>query len=146
MLKEHDLIRSEVGKRTFWTIRLFANYLATIVGMPRLLDDDNVDQELPTEVNDVYITDAKISPQPASEVSDIAGMNAYIKLHNILGQVVRHLYPLRGISKNPGKESASYLVSIEKVGTIEDALKAWTENVPPGFRLGKDPESRSLLR
>ncbi|KIW72945.1 hypothetical protein PV04_01103 [Phialophora macrospora] len=146
MLTENDLIRSEVGKRTFWTIRLFANYLATIVGMPRLLDDDNVDQDLPTEVNDVYITDVKISPQPAGEVSDVAGMNAYIRLHNILGQVVRHLYPLRGISKSPGKESASYLVSIEKVGAIEDALKAWTENVPPGFRLGEDPESRKLLR
>ncbi|ETI29613.1 hypothetical protein G647_02066 [Cladophialophora carrionii CBS 160.54] len=147
MLRDCDPIRSEVGKRVFWTIRLFANYFATIVGMPRPLGDDNVDQDLPVEANDGYITDAKVSPQPSTEVCQILGMNTYIKLHNILGQVVRHVYPLRGISKSPGKESASYMVSIENIGAIEEALKAWEASVPPGFRLGDDdPESRSLLR
>jgi Fungal specific transcription factor domain len=146
MPKDQDLIRSEVGKRAFWTIRLLANYFATLVGMPKLLGDDYVDQDLPTEANDIYITDVKISPHPANEVCHIAGMNAYVKLHNILGQVVRHIYPLRGISKTPGKESVGYLVSIEKIRAIEETLKEWTETVPHGFRLGKDPATGSLLR
>ncbi|EXJ67403.1 uncharacterized protein A1O5_09416 [Cladophialophora psammophila CBS 110553] len=144
--KYDDLIERELSKRIFWVLRLLGNYFATACGMPRLLNDENVDQELPVEVNDAYITKEGISPQPPEEVCTIAGLNTIIALHKILDQVVRDIYPPRGISKTPGSRAATYLVSIEKIKDIERALKGWTENLPIGFRLKSHSTSRSLLR
>ncbi|KIW23502.1 uncharacterized protein PV07_11695 [Cladophialophora immunda] len=144
--KYDDLIGREVGKRIFWVLRLLSNYFATACGMPRLLSDENVDQDLPVEVNDAYITKTVISPQPPDEVCTIAGLNAIIALHKILEQVVREIYPPRGISKTHGTQAATYLVSIEKVRDIERALKRWMESLPFGFRLNSHSAPRSLLR
>ncbi|KAJ9609089.1 hypothetical protein H2200_006860 [Cladophialophora chaetospira] len=141
-----DLIRSEVRRRVFWTTRLLTNYLAALTGMPILLDDNNVDQDQAGEVNDIYITKVEILPQPANEICQFSGMNAYIRLHNILRDVLKSIYPLRGISRNPGKEPVGYLVNTEKVTAIEEALRNWTETLPVGFRLGIDMSPRSLLR
>ncbi|KIW97585.1 uncharacterized protein Z519_01169 [Cladophialophora bantiana CBS 173.52] len=144
--KYDDLIEREVSKRIFWVLRLLGNYFATACGMPRLLNDENVDQDLPVEVNDAYITKESISPQPPEEVCTIAGLNTIIALHKILDQVVRDIYPPRGVGKIPGSQATTYLVSIEKIKDIERALKGWTENLPFGFRLKSHSTSRSLLR
>lgn len=144
--KKDDLIAHEIGKRTFWTIRLLANYLAAASGMPRLLDDENVDQDMPMEANDTYISKTEILPQPAYEVCEIAGMNAYITLHRILERVVRHIYPFSGTKTMPAGESVSYLVSVEQMSQIEQALKDWKKNLPFGFRLSTDPAYGSVLR
>ncbi|KAF2098972.1 hypothetical protein NA57DRAFT_76206 [Rhizodiscina lignyota] len=144
--RQDDLVRHEVGKRAFWTIKVLVNYVSILAGMPKLLDDENIDQDMPAEVNDVYITKNDISVQPANEVCQIAGMNAYIRLHKILEQVVSHIYPPRGLRKTPDKESASYLVRIETIKGIEQDLDNWMQNVPFGFALGRDTASASLLR
>jgi hypothetical protein len=144
--RNDDLVAREVGRRTFWTIRLLVNYLAAACGMPKLLDDDNVDQAMPVEVNDAYITTTQILSQPADEVCEVAGMNAYVKLHKILEQVVKHIYPFRGTRNAPARKSVSYMVSIEKIREIEKSLKEWMANLPSGFRLGNDPAHGSILR
>ncbi|OAP63265.1 hypothetical protein AYL99_02492 [Fonsecaea erecta] len=141
-----DLIEREVGRRVFWVLRLLGNYFATACGMPRLLNDENVDQDLPVEVNDAYITKTGIAPQPLDEVCTVAGLNSLIALYKILEQVVRDIYPPRGISKTHGKLAATYLVRIEKVKDIERALKRWMESLPFGFRLKSHTSPRSLLR
>ncbi|KIY03555.1 uncharacterized protein Z520_00246 [Fonsecaea multimorphosa CBS 102226] len=141
-----DLIEREVGKRIFWVLRLLGIYFATACGMPRLLNDENVDQDLPMEVNDAYITRTDISPQPLDEVCTIAGLNAIIALYKILEQVVRDIYPPRGISKTHGKQPTTYLVNVEKVKDIERALKGWIESLPFGLRLKSQSVPRSLLR
>ena len=51
--RDDDLVRREVGKRLFWTIRLLGNSVATLTGMPKLLDDENVDQDMPVEANKI---------------------------------------------------------------------------------------------
>ncbi|KIW83852.1 hypothetical protein Z517_03098 [Fonsecaea pedrosoi CBS 271.37] len=144
--KHDDLIEREVGKRIFWVLRLLGSYFATACGMPKLLSDENVDQDLPMEVNDEYITKTCISPQPPGEVCSIAGLNAIIALYKILEQVVRDIYPPRGVVRTHGTQAATYLVRVEKVKDIERALKRWIENLPFGFRLKAHVVSRPLLR
>ena len=72
-------------------------------------------------------------------------MNAHIRLHKILEQVVRHIYPRKEVSQRPGQGSASYMVSVDKITEIETSLREWMQELPFGFRLGRDPTSRSLL-
>lgn len=143
--RDDDYIQREVGKRVFWTIRLLGNSVATLTGMPSLLDDENVDQDLPVEANDIYITKSRILPQPACEPCQIAGTNAHIRLCKILDRVVRHIYPRKQVSQRPGEGSASYMVSVDKITEIETALREWTEELPFGFRLGRDSSFASLL-
>ncbi|OAL36194.1 hypothetical protein AYO20_04608 [Fonsecaea nubica] len=144
--KHDDLIEREVGKRIFWVLRLLGSYFATACGMPKLLSDENVDQDLPMEVNDEYITKTCILPQPPEEVCSIAGLNAIIALYKILEQVVRDIYPPRGVVTTHGTPAATYLVRVEKVKDIERALKRWIENLPFGFRPKAHMVSRPLLR
>jgi hypothetical protein len=45
-------IEQELRKRVFWSAYTLDKYLSVIFGRPRLLDDEDIDQDLPDEVND----------------------------------------------------------------------------------------------
>jgi hypothetical protein len=42
----------ELRKRIFWSIYTLDKYLSIMFGRPRLLHDEDIDQELPDEMND----------------------------------------------------------------------------------------------
>lgn len=88
-----DLISQEISKRIFWALWQLVNDVASCCGLPRLLNDDEIDQELPREVNDVFIAKGEISMQPKDEICYISGANASYRLHIIRDKVTRHIYP-----------------------------------------------------
>lgn len=45
-------IEHELRKRVFWSAYTLDKYLSVMFGRPRLLDDEDIDQDLPDEVND----------------------------------------------------------------------------------------------
>lgn len=45
-------IEHELRKRVFWSAYTLDKYLSMMFGRPRLLDDEDIDQDLPDEVND----------------------------------------------------------------------------------------------
>lgn len=42
----------ELRKRIFWSVYTLDKYLSIMFGRPRLLHDEDIDQELPDEIND----------------------------------------------------------------------------------------------
>lgn len=42
----------ELRKRIFWSVYTLDKYLSIMFGRPRLLHDEDIDQELPDETND----------------------------------------------------------------------------------------------
>jgi hypothetical protein len=42
----------EIRKRIFWSVYVLDKYLSIMFGRPRLLHDEDIDQELPDEMND----------------------------------------------------------------------------------------------
>lgn len=54
MIKEGKgtYMEQELRKRTFWSVYTLDKYLSVMFGRPRLLHDDDFDQELPDEVSD----------------------------------------------------------------------------------------------
>ena len=98
--------------------------LAACCGMPRLLSDEEVDQELPKEVNDVYIGGRRISMQPPSEICYMSGANAYNQLHFIRDKVTRQIYPVKGLGAQTS-DLMAYAVNLETVHQIERELNGW---------------------
>ncbi|TKA62341.1 hypothetical protein B0A49_10847 [Cryomyces minteri] len=105
-------IQAETRKRLFWT-----------------LSDDDVDQELPLEVDDEYITETQILPMPEGKMSLITASNAHMRLVWLLSKIVKHIYPIKGQSSQ--KDSTkSYSVSYAKIREIENDLEEWKRSLP----------------
>jgi len=47
-----DLVDIECSKRTLWAAYMIDKYLASSVGRPQMIQDEDIDQELPMLVND----------------------------------------------------------------------------------------------
>ncbi|KAL5412374.1 hypothetical protein PMIN03_004316 [Paraphaeosphaeria minitans] len=92
-----DYIELESRRRLFWVAYVLDKYLAAALGRPRTFKDEDIDQELPTLVNDADLTSHSMTPTPSLGYS-IPVMMApieHIKLSKILSAVLRDLYPIR---------------------------------------------------
>jgi len=131
-----DPIEYETRKRVFWTVRNMESYVCTLLGFPKTIGDEDIDQDLPLEVDDEYITEKGILPMPNGQVSMIVATNAHTKLVQILAKVVRHVYPVKGMVRGISGKSGSYMVSYAKVCEVEHDLQEWRENL--AWDLGPD--------
>lgn len=72
-----DLVELECRKRVFWCAYSLDNYLSAVLGRPRTFHDDDIDQELPTIVNDSDLTSQRISPSMSKGQSVMLGAVAH---------------------------------------------------------------------
>src|SRR5437762_5199435 len=49
-------IERETRKRVFWIVRKMDTYVGALLGLPKTLSDDDIDQVFPLEVDDEFIT------------------------------------------------------------------------------------------
>ncbi len=61
-------IEIECQKRVFWSAYIVDRYLSVILGRPRTLNDEDIDQELPDEINDEDMTPN--GPRPTRSFGD----------------------------------------------------------------------------
>ncbi|RYP43774.1 hypothetical protein DL768_009699 [Monosporascus sp. mg162] len=150
-------IESESRRRVFYVCRQIDTYVSALLGFPLLLNEEDIDQPLPTPVDDQFITAGGIISPPPGTPSFFEAFNAHAKLMNILGKTVKSIYPLKRIeqkaAEGPGKEqaNASYSISYTKVKELEEELQQWNEELPVTWR--PNPEGpdeivrvRNLLR
>ena len=132
-------IESETRKRTFWVIQKMDIYVGALLGLPHSMSDDDIDQELPTEVDDEFITEKGILPMPEGRMSIITASNAHTRLVNIIGKIVRYIYPVKAAKSNLNpseRPTKNYTVSYMKIREIEKDLQEWMENLPMGLKPG----------
>jgi hypothetical protein len=114
-------------------------YVAALLGFPKMLNDEDVDQELPLEVDDEYITEKEILPMPEGKLSVFTASNAHTRLMAILAKVIRDIYPIKAVeSAVPGSSPPTYTVSHGKIKEIECDLQDWLDKLPMGLRPGGD--------
>ena len=128
-------IERQTRQRIFWAVRKMEIYVGALLGLPIFLRDDEIDQDLPAEVDDELITSEEILPMPQGRISLVTAFNAHNRLVNILLKTVRDIYPSKGVDDGPGR---SYAVSHEKVREIEQDLQRWLEELPAGLRPGSE--------
>lgn len=132
-------IEHEVRKRVFWTIRKLDIYVGALLGLPEILSDDNIDQEMPLEVDDEFITVDQVLPMPPGRISSIFAFNAHTRLVYILAKTVRNIYPIKGLAHASNKSAQSYAVHHAQIREIEENLNEWMDKLPAALRPGGDP-------
>ncbi|KAJ5390299.1 uncharacterized protein N7496_001367 [Penicillium cataractarum] len=140
----------ELRKRIFWVIRKMDVYVSTLLGLPQMLSDDDIDQEYPMEIDGEFITAEGITQMPTDYTPLMAGCNAHTRLCNVVLKVVKYIYPVKN-ARYRSKSDQRYMVSHSKIREIERDLQAWMEELPPALRPGTEVSPqleriRQLLR
>lgn len=128
-------IESETRKRIFWVVRRMDTYVGAMLGLPRFLEDDDIDQEWPIEVDDEYITSTEILPMPAGTVSVMAAFNAHTRIVQVLNKICKYVYPIKGTHAG-GKNAVTYTVSYSKIRELERDLAQWLDELPMSLKPG----------
>lgn len=75
-----DHVDLECRKRTFWCAYNLDTYLSAALGRPRTFHDEDIDQEMPSCVDDHWIGRGMIAPSPSgTALSIMTGCCAHIK-------------------------------------------------------------------
>jgi hypothetical protein len=127
-----DVIELEERKRIFWLVRKMDSYVGAMLGLPQMLSDEDIDQELPAEVHDDYITAEAIQPMPPGVFALIKATNAHTKLTGILRKVVRFVYPIKGAVSLPAGDN--YTISHGRIRELERDLQHWMDELPMELR------------
>ncbi|PSN67612.1 hypothetical protein BS50DRAFT_492417 [Corynespora cassiicola Philippines] len=90
-----DYVELESRRRLFWCAYTLDKYLAAALGRPRTFKDEDIDQELPTIVNDNDLYPTSISPAATKWQSIMMAPVEHFKLSRIVSLVLRDLYPIR---------------------------------------------------
>ena len=126
-----DPIEAELRKRAFWIVQKTDVYIGQILGLPTLLNLEDVDQDLPLEVDDDYITSEGIyQPLSSSKFTIQAAANAHTSLMLIMGKAVKHLYPTKGPRTKSAQNSDTHVVSYAKIIEVERDLQQWQQQLP----------------
>lgn len=133
-----DPIEREVRKRVFWTSWKMSTYVSTILGLPQGIGLEDIDQEMPAEVDDEYITKDSISLQPEGVVSMMTVANAYTRLLKIMAKTVRYIYPFKAVVASVDGKGAGHSVSYSYLREIEQDLAMWLDSLPMILRPGGD--------
>lgn len=136
---EFDPIEQEERKRIFWLIRQMDAYVGALLGLPEMLSADHVDQPLPLEVDDEFITTQGILPMPPGHFPLVRATNAHASLVSILQKVVKYVYPIRGFEG--GKAGEGYSISHLRIREIEKDLQVWMDHLPMELRPSDDAPS-----
>lgn len=125
-------IELEERKRIFWLVRKIDTYVGAMLGLPQMLSEDDIDQELPSEVHDDYITAQGLQEMPNGVFPLIKASNAHTKLTGILTKVVRYIYPIKGSAVQISGDK--YTVSHGRIRELERDLQHWMDELPVELR------------
>ncbi|KAG2417348.1 hypothetical protein HFD88_008567 [Aspergillus terreus] len=127
----NSYLERELRKRIFWSAYTLDKYLSVMFGRPRLLHDEDTDQELPDEMNDEDMLEEDPERRTGSADCMMIASVLHFRLGRILGEISRQLYTVNPRSRDPPLETAVRLVS---------ELERWRETAPPLFN-GVRPSS-----
>ncbi|KAL2814499.1 hypothetical protein BJX63DRAFT_420833 [Aspergillus granulosus] len=117
-------LERELRKRILWSAYTLDKYLNVIFGRPRLLHDEDIDQELPDEVNDEDILQDDPAMRLGTADSMMIASVLHFRLGRILGEISRQFYTVNPIYRESPLEAAVRITS---------DLEKWKETTPPLF-------------
>lgn len=95
----HTPLEIEMRKRLFYTIYKLDVYVNAMLGLPGSLDREDFDQELPLDLPDEALTEQGINyDQNPYSLSSTGIANEHTKLFMILGDILKHLYPIKKLT------------------------------------------------
>lgn len=118
-------LTTETRKKVFWTLYTLDCFTAATLGLPKLLKEDDVQVEYPSDTDDDYLTEKGFQPTLPGESTRISSALALFRATRILARVLEKNYPT----------ATSYDLSLQQMATLESELTEWYESLPPHLRL-----------
>ncbi|KAL6454637.1 ASG1 Activator of stress genes protein 1 [Candida maltosa Xu316] len=145
-----DPIEEDTRKRLFYTIYKMDIYINSLLGLPRSLNEDEFDQELPQELDDENVTRTEyLFDKQEGRLSSSGCANQHTKLMMILSHIIRKMYPIKVKSDESEEFTSSANATYgkdrihAKVTELEVELKTWLDNLPEELK-PIDPSAPSL--
>jgi hypothetical protein len=105
-------------------------YVTTILGLPRTLSDDDIDQELPLEIDDKYITEDDVGTNKGHSTCLMTAANAHTKLILIMASIRRNVLCSRNSSDSLSDQNEAYRVDYSRIMQAENELEEWFAKLP----------------
>ncbi|KAI0182464.1 fungal-specific transcription factor domain-containing protein [Xylaria flabelliformis] len=115
----------ETRKKVFWTLYTLDCFSAAILGLPKLMREDDIHAEYPLDMDDEYVTEKGFQPTLPGEHTRISSALALFRLSRILAQVLEKNYPA----------AASHDLSLQQMSLLDAELQAWDESLPTHLKL-----------
>ncbi|KAI5793106.1 fungal-specific transcription factor domain-containing protein [Geopyxis carbonaria] len=115
----------EMRKRTFWCVFCLDAFSAAILGLPKALNTEDVNTELPSDIDDEYVSDEGFLPTLPGDSTKISSALALFRASRVLAQVLEVEY----------QTSTSHEISYLKLQELEDELEAWKSGLAPHLTL-----------
>ncbi|KAG8907760.1 hypothetical protein FRB99_002259 [Tulasnella sp. 403] len=122
-------LENQLWKRSFWALLSLDRMTSVGLGRPLGAFDEDIDVELPLEVDDEYYDDkTKQWTQPPDKPSAVAFFNHFIKLQRIAAYTLRTLYSINKSKVHLGFVGPEW--EARTVAEIDSALNSWLDSVP----------------
>ncbi|KAI2794394.1 hypothetical protein POX_a00993 [Penicillium oxalicum] len=109
----------EMRKRVFWSVYTLDKYLSIMFGRPRLLHDEEIDQELPCAMG-------VLEESPPGTTGDMMVASVlHFRLGRVLGEISRQLYSIRPESRDG---------LLRKIPRLTSELEQWRDSVPSLYK------------
>ncbi|SPO19755.1 related to transcriptional activator acu-15 [Ustilago trichophora] len=126
----------ESYKRLFWVAYSLDRESASSLGRPIMLQDEDIDVELPIDVDDDVLFNTPegqpLPKQPADKPALINGFLCSLRLDEIVGRTLKTVYALHKTKVRFGINSKEWDERL--VTEIDSALNIWLDTVPQHLR------------
>ncbi|KAB5539535.1 fungal-specific transcription factor domain-containing protein [Coniochaeta sp. 2T2.1] len=115
----------ETRKKVFWTLYTLDCFSAAILGLPKLLKEDDIHAEYPSDTDDEYVTEKGFQPSLPGEHTRISSALALFRGTRILAKVLEKNYPA----------ATSHELSLQQMYALDAELDSWCDNLPQHLKL-----------
>ncbi|KAL0942380.1 transcriptional activator protein acu-15 [Colletotrichum truncatum] len=115
----------ETRKKVFWTLYTLDCFSGAILGLPKLLKEDDIHAEYPSDTDDEYVTEKGFQPTLPGEYTRLSSALALFRCCRILAKVLEKNYPA----------ATSHELSLQQMSAMEAELDEWCESLPTHLKL-----------
>ncbi|KAI0134547.1 fungal-specific transcription factor domain-containing protein [Xylariales sp. AK1849] len=115
----------ETRKKVFWTLYTLDCFSAAMLGLPKVLKEEDVHAEYPSDCDDEYVTEKGFQPTLPGEYTRLSSALALFKVSRILAKVLEKNYPA----------ATSHDLSLQQISLLDAELTEWDENLPVHLKL-----------
>ncbi|TGO29128.1 hypothetical protein BPAE_0018g00130 [Botrytis paeoniae] len=120
-----DLLAAETRKRVFWTLYTVDCFSASLLGLPKLLREDDIYAEYPSDIDDEHMNEKGYQPMLPGEPTRISSALALFRCSRILSKVLEQVYP----------SATTHDLSLQTLFALGTELNEWSDNLPTHLKL-----------
>lgn len=104
---------------------MHCSFSAAILGLPKLLKEEDIHAEFPSDTDDEYVTEKGFQPSLPGEATRLSSALALFRGSRILAKVLEKIYP----------SASSHELSLQQMSAIGAELDEWYEKLPQHLKL-----------